>query len=324
MIRTVASTSILAAAGLLLALVSAPAAGAESVSWSGPYLGVQGGYGWRNLKLGASDELVYQVSSLYVPQRGVVVVPGTIVSVPAASASKGGWSYGGQLGYDFQLDRMVLGLEGDLAFGSQSVSLGYSQGLLSTALTPPTSVTVSRSARASLAWSVRARAGYAVSDSLLLYATGGLAGAKLRLKAEDSFFDPGGIAAPNTGGPNAPAACLQPGYNSVNCPGTADFGPSGPVVTQASQSKTQLGWTIGAGAEWRLNRRLGLGLEYRYTDLGHTAYSFPNATIVSQGATITDSRGDSGFSGQAVPRETPVKFSDSRLMLRLNWRFGAL
>ncbi len=281
---------------------------------------MQGGYSSRQLKIGSFDELVYQVSDLYVPGRGIVVVPGYLATVPGGSASRGAWTYGAQLGYDVQLQRMVLGIEGDVVGGSQSLSQSSSQPTFLTALSPAGTVTFTRSARASLSWSARARIGYLPSDRLMVYATGGLAGAQVRLKAQDTFAEPGGLGAPNFGAPG----CSQPDYNPTNCPGTAQFGPSGPVVTEGRQSKMQLGWTIGGGAEVRLSRRLSLGLEYRYSDYGHKTYSFPDAAVTSQGATITDSRGNIGLGGQAVPSDTPVGLSENRVMVRMNWRFGPL
>lgn len=41
----------------------------------------------------------------------------------------------------------------------------------------------------------------------------------------------------------------------------------------ASDSKTRVGWTIGAGAEAVLTGNITARLEYRYTDLGNTGFS---------------------------------------------------
>ncbi len=308
------------AAGAAIILASATAAQAQTDSWSGLHVGLQGGYGSRQLKLDSFTEDAANISNLYLPGRGLVVVPGASFAVPAASASRGVWTYGAQLGYDVQLQQMVLGVEGDIIAGSQSVALSYGHTLGMTALTPPSTLTVTRSARASWSWSARARLGFVASDKLLIYATGGITGAQVKLRAQDSFVDPGGIAASNIGGPG----CLQPGYNPTNCPGTADFGPSGPTVTGATQSKMQLGWTIGGGGELKLSPHLSLGVEYRYTDYGHKTYSFTNAAVTSQGASITDTQGHTATGGQAFPGDTRVGLSDNRVMLRLNWRFGSL
>lgn len=71
--------------------------------------------------------------------------------------------FGGlQAGYDYQINRIVLGAAGDISYGS------ISRRFVSAA---PTDV------RATENWhgSLRARLGYAVQDNLLIYATGGLA-----------------------------------------------------------------------------------------------------------------------------------------------------
>jgi outer membrane immunogenic protein len=79
-----------------------------------------------------------------------------------------GFLAGLQAGYDYQFDRVVLGIAGDLTYST--VSRRYID------LTPT-------DVRAKQDWSgsIRARLGYAVQDNLLLYATGGLALGNVRM-----------------------------------------------------------------------------------------------------------------------------------------------
>jgi outer membrane immunogenic protein len=73
-----------------------------------------------------------------------------------------GFTGGLQAGYDYQINRVVLGIAGDINYSS--INRRYID-------TAPTDV------RANLGWNgtIRARLGYAVQDNFLLYATGGLA-----------------------------------------------------------------------------------------------------------------------------------------------------
>jgi outer membrane immunogenic protein len=79
-----------------------------------------------------------------------------------ALGSASGFFGGLQGGYDYQINRVVLGLAGDISYGS------ISRRFVSAA---PFDV------RATENWqgSIRGRLGYAVQDNLLIYATGGLA-----------------------------------------------------------------------------------------------------------------------------------------------------
>lgn len=94
---------------------------------------------------------------------------------------------------------------------------------------------------------VRGRLGYA-EDRMLIYATGGFAWAASQ------------------------ADIVSPGQFS------------GPFAT--SDHNVHVGWTAGAGIDFRLNPQWVLGLEYKHIDLGKETYNFtfPAATV----ATSTD------------------------------------
>jgi outer membrane immunogenic protein len=95
--------------------------------WDGAYMGINGGYGW---------------------------------STAGPSEPEGGFG-GGQIGYNWQRDRIVFGLEGDIQGGDIS-GRAYTLG--------------GDTARSDINWfsTVRGRLGFA-SGPWLLYATGGLA-----------------------------------------------------------------------------------------------------------------------------------------------------
>jgi outer membrane immunogenic protein len=119
--------------------------------WSGFYAGISGGYAWGN------------DSSL----TAGVTVPEIFNEVDPRFSTSGGFG-GGQLGYNWQRDRIVFGIEADIqgadvtGSGTETVSENGGSG--------------TASARNSLDWfgTVRGRLGYTF-DRALIYATGGLA-----------------------------------------------------------------------------------------------------------------------------------------------------
>lgn len=138
----------------LLATVSALALSSAAVaqetdSWTGPYIGLNGGVGWIN-------------TNVFVTQ--VPLVPST---PEQANLSAAGATFGGQIGYNWQMQGLVLGAEADInwvgarAFVSQPMPGGF----------PPNSTFTSN-----LHWlaTIRGRVGMAMSPTLL-YVTGGVA-----------------------------------------------------------------------------------------------------------------------------------------------------
>jgi len=119
-----------------------------------------------------------------------------------------GWLGGGQIGYNFQFDRnWLLGFEADI------------QGTGQKGTVPVTTFAVgSGSLTQELPWfgTVRARLGVAPFERSVLYATGGLAFARIK----------------------STAMATTPGPPAATAVGTAN--------------DTSVGWTIGVGTEWWL------------------------------------------------------------------------
>ena len=130
-------------------------------TWTGFYVGVNAGYGWQ----GSND------NSIFVPA-------GTFVTAPAASGvvtygdNEGdGFVGGGQVGYNYQIGQIVLGVEADL----QWADLGGDNGVaLVPAGFPPSFVPAGTAGGLEWLGTVRARVGFAF-DRALIYATGGFA-----------------------------------------------------------------------------------------------------------------------------------------------------
>jgi opacity protein-like surface antigen len=322
----------LALAAAIAGWLCSTSAAAAPVVWSGVYVGVNGGGDWRSADIGSSTEVLANASGFLVPQRGIIIVPGTTFPVPGASSTGAGGDWGGQLGMNFQSGPWVFGVEGDGGSGSGKVSTSFSAPLPATALTPgiPLDTLTSSSAVVrfstmrqlswSAEWSVRARVGYAW-DRFLVYGTAGVAGAEGTVNFTDTWSDlPGGFAAPNAIVGSPPACQFGPNYNPAACPGTANLGPLGPVVATGSRSQMQIGWTAGVGGEAAVSSAVSLGLEYRHTDLGSKTYAPVNPTVTDSGPAIPPGT----INGQANAGATPVSLSDDRVTVRLNWRFWRL
>jgi len=118
-------------------------------NWGGLYIGINGGWGWGNVRWS---------------------VP-TTVSLPALSGTvnDNGAIIGGTLGVNYQTGAFVFGLEGDLDYS------GINTGTTSTACA------VSGNCQTGNNWlsTVRARAGYAVNN-VLFYGTAGGAFANMQ------------------------------------------------------------------------------------------------------------------------------------------------
>lgn len=117
---------------------------AAAQNWTGFYAGVHVGYGWGQQRVEDDNPVVFYT----VQPRGV---------------------FGGfQFGYNYQINNIVLGLEGDLSFGNISHRRAPQFALLDEV-----------SKTTNLFASARVRGGVVVGDALI-YATGGLGYARSR------------------------------------------------------------------------------------------------------------------------------------------------
>ncbi|MDB5570467.1 MAG: omp31 [Hyphomicrobiales bacterium] len=126
-------------------------------------------------------------------------------------------------------------------------------------------------ARGSVKWlsTLRAKAGFAITKDILLYGTAGLA----------------------AGGGRSSVSFLT--------------SSSDPLV---SDKRTHYGWTVGAGAEYRLTQSISVGAEYLYADLGKKGYDYTNAGV-------TDLASAGAYGVRADAKLHIVRAS-------LNYRFG--
>jgi outer membrane immunogenic protein len=155
---------------------------------------------------------------------------------------------GAQIGYNWQMGAIVTGLEADIQ-GSGIKSSGRSP-LFNTdtnSIIPGNFLSTEQK----LSWfgTARGRLGATVTPDLLLYATGGLA------------------------------------YGHVDASANTFFASD--EQFPASVSKTKVGWTVGAGAEWMFARNWSAKVEYLYLDLGNVSAIRHSPIIPSIAAAYT-------------------------------------
>jgi outer membrane immunogenic protein len=194
--------------------------------WTGFYIGGNIGYSW-----GRSSD----ASTL---TNGA----GTVLFASADKTNLDGVLGGGQIGYNWQAQNWVFGLEADIQGTDEKGSRGYIcptgvctvfTGIFFNAPPPGPAVPVTLSQKIDWFGTVRGRVGFLASPQVLLYATGGLA---------------------------------YGGINSSETIGAAALG--------FSNTSTNVGWTVGAGIEGVIGGNWTAKLEYLYVDLGSVSGSY--------------------------------------------------
>ncbi len=231
------------AASLFFLLMACPAVGAglpatkassappaPLFTWTGLYVGFNMGYTWT-----ASNPITLSTIDLFDYSLRGFGPPSAAGASGVVEAQLDGFFFGGQVGYNWQFaDRLIVGVEADI----QGAGVRGGRGLLSVDQAPrgfaATSAKLDR--QLEFVGTARGRLGYALTPTLMAYATGGLA----------------------YGGANLSGAIsqnLQPGLLLSDTVRNDHFN----ILT---------GWTVGAGAEMAFSRNLSGKLEYLYYDLG--------------------------------------------------------
>lgn len=156
--------------------VKAPVAPAPAYDWSGFYVGANAGGAWGSFD--PTTSTVYSSTGYFGP----TIVP-SVNAAGIQSIKPAGFTGGLEAGYNWQLNSLVLGLEGDIESfrlsGSSASSAGYS-GFA------PSTFTVTSNASTDWLATARGRLGIA-SNNMLLFATGGAA--FTTLKGNFAFSD---------------------------------------------------------------------------------------------------------------------------------------
>jgi|SRR5579871_534755 len=208
--------------------------------WTGFYVGGNLGYSWGR----SSDTSTLTDAA------------GTVLLVTSDKSNLDGIVGGGQIGYNWQVQNWVVGLEADIQGtdekGSRAFSITTGPQFCFNLCPPPVTTSFALSQKIDWFGTVRGRVGILAAPKVLLYATGGLA------------------------------------YGQVNTNETQAVGVAAPVAF--SSSNTNVGWTVGVGVEGVISGNWTARLEYLYVDLGTVSGSFvlPSTNIISYNSHITD------------------------------------
>ena len=250
------ATSAASAADMAPRYTKAPVAVVEVWNWTGFYIGGNAGYSWGR----SSTDVSYFNTVTGAP---IVLPPGSVTS---GGFDMNGGIAGGQIGYNWQSNNWVFGLEADAQWSGERGRNSYNcaatavGGVCLPGLTflPAGATGTALTVDQSLEWfgTVRGRVGVLVTPKVLFYGTGGLA------------------------------------YGSIKTTGTLVGITPANVVTSsiASGSSSRIGWTAGAGVEGKITRNWSAKLEYLYLDLdSYRAGAFTLAPASAIGAYV-DSR----------------------------------
>jgi outer membrane immunogenic protein len=206
---------------------------------------------WTGFYIGVNagyggDEFRYPFFASYAERRDEEyrVVGGVNGS---ASLTSSGFLGGGQVGYNYQFaTSWVGGLEADIdatsITGKAKVDAAGYYGDVSG------NAGVQVKSELPYLGTVRARLGYLVTDRFLVFGTGGLAYGDVKTSASV--------------GANVPYFDFSGAYG-------------------VSKTTTQVGWTLGAGVEYKINDNWSFKTEYLYVDLG-------SANLLNGSARIED------------------------------------
>lgn len=225
----------------------------QRFSWTGFYVGGNVGGAWSNYRFGSFNEtvdVVQQFGELFPFRR--IPTPGfepIQAHLPETDPLDGSIFGGGQLGYNLQRNRFVIGVEGDFDALStnRKVSYSFSRTSVAGVTSAQTSGTATREGSTDWNASVRIRLGYTY-DRWLFYLTGGPAFADVTGRADD-------FATTDFFMRNIPIGTIT----STN---------------KSSDSDVFTGWTAGAGADWRVTQLVSVGVEYRYSNFGGQTFVF--------------------------------------------------
>jgi outer membrane immunogenic protein len=255
-IASLAATGAFAADLPAKVYTKAPVMVDPGYNWTGFYAGLNGGYSWG------------RANTSFAPGFAPFSTLFTTTPFGSAGTDVNGGVFGGQLGYNWQVNRnWVLGLEGDAQWTGERASTSlvtvgprYGSSAIGIPFFPQAGADFNAiaSLAANLAYDLewfatfRGRAGYLVDPQTLLYGTGGLAvgGFKYSAQATTSIQ----VFGPGLGGT------------------TPQGGPLVLAGAGVSSSDTRVGWTLGAGVERKFSPNWSGKLEYLYLDFGSKTY----------------------------------------------------
>jgi len=210
-------------------VAKAPVRAPVGQSWYGFYIGIHGGYAWGN------SPIQYTPDAFYGPLLIAAGAPTSAAGKPKGFL--GGITYGS----NWQFDRIVLGTDSDFSYTDIKASQAFNGAIGGIPFT------ASSSQRLNWFGTSRVRAGFLLSDNILLYGTGGLASGRAESTTTNNV--------PIAGG------CLLPG-----------------ACARGSASKNMYGWAAGGGVEYA-DGPWQFRVEYLHYDLGTLSYAMRDLVV---------------------------------------------
>ena len=256
-------------------------------SWTGFYVGGNVGYSWGR----ASTDLTETVNTTatITTLNGTPIASATATTTSAGSdrAHLNGGLVGIQAGHNWQTDRYVWGLEGDIQWTGERGGITICPVAAGVAAGPCPGPTGTQFGTASyrLPWfgTLRGRVGVTF-DRVMLYATGGLAAAEIKADYTDGTF----------------------GGTTLN-----------PLAT-GSANTTRAGWVFGGGIEGAIDRNWSIKAEYLHMDFGSIDQSI-SASGVPLSVVIGDFR---TTLSQNLTSAFHTRVTDDVFCIGVNYRFG--
>jgi outer membrane immunogenic protein len=224
--------------------------------WTGFYIGANVGYSWGR----SSDTSTLNAGA------------GPALFTDINRSKMDGVVGGAQIGYNWQMQNWLWGVEGDFqgtgqrGIHSYTCPSGVCTALVSvTPVLPGPALPVALTQQLDWFGTARVRGGFLVSPTVLLYATGGLA------------------------------------YGQVDSRST--------LVGATTSNIIHPGWTVGAGVEGVIVGDWTAKLEYLYVDLGRVSDTFNSSLVALGGATLLLSSFNSRITDNIVRVGFNYKFS---------------
>ncbi|MGO9115037.1 MAG: outer membrane protein [Thermoguttaceae bacterium] len=201
--------------------MSPPPPSVPVFSWTGLYLGFQAGFAWGNSNLNFTGF----DSSAGIPVNNSVI------------NSHNGAIGGAHLGYNYQINQWVIGVEGSVDLTSSLYIASFPVAFGGSSLSASTASNVQGS--------IRGRIGYAF-DRAIIYATGGV-----------TFVN------------------YTTSYELIgNYSGNAGINGGNLVFGSNYFTNFPVGWTVGGGVEYAIDDYWSVRGEYRYTSFGTVSNAF--------------------------------------------------
>jgi outer membrane immunogenic protein len=280
---SVLCTGIVTASAADMAVKAAPMPAPIPVfSWTGFYIGANVGGAWTPSSGGSDFGPLFPPFAVLPPLVAIpTIIPGQL-DVLAGGGRRSGVIGGGQVGYNWQINQFVLGVEADaVGTGLKGTTGTASRTIGAPIFAVPVTQTVTVDF-GHIEWmaTFRGRAGLAVDRAL--------------------FYVTGGAAVTEIGGSTT---------TLVNGPGIG-LPPAGTYVATNGGHSTRWGWTVGGGVEWAFSQNWSVAGEYRHTDFGNRATTFDIPSGLAAAPIF--------FTGTSRSRLT-VDQATARLNYRFNW-----